>query len=201
MTTTILLIRHGQTDWNRDGRWQGHNDIPLNQTGLEQAQALARRLAGWPVTHLYSSDLQRASQTAVILGNALRLEPVLDPIWRERDVGAFGGLTSPEVAATFPDIWAKRLTGILDPPEGETYEAMHHRAGQALNQLLGHHNGDMVAVVSHGGLLHAVAAHVLGTNADQYSRLSFRGNTGLSIIEVHDGHATLVRLNDTSHLE
>jgi broad specificity phosphatase PhoE len=201
MTTTILLIRHGETDWNRDGRWQGHNDIPLNQAGIEQAQALARRLAGWPITHIYSSDLQRAAQTAGILSQTLGVEPMLDEIWRERDVGLFGGLTSSEVAKTYPDIWANRLNGILDPPEGEPYEAVHRRAGQALDRLLSHHNGDMVAIVSHGGLLHAIAAHVLGTEARAYGRVSFRGNTGLSIIEANDGYTTLVRLNDTSHLE
>lgn len=201
MTTTILLIRHGQTDWNLNGRWQGHTDVPLNQTGIEQAEALAQRLADWPISHLYSSDLQRASQTAVILGEKLGIEPMVDPIWRERDVGAFGGLTSLEVAEAFPDIWAQRQYGILEPPQGEPYEAMHQRAGEALSRLFSSHNGDMVAVVSHGGLLHAVAAHVLGTEARSYGRISFRGNTGLSIIEVNDGYATLVRLNDTSHLE
>jgi broad specificity phosphatase PhoE len=201
MTTTILLIRHGETDWNREGRWQGHNDIPLNQAGIEQARALAQRLAGWPITHLYSSNLQRAAQTAAILGDTLGVNPILDKIWRERDVGLFGGLTSLEVATTYPDIWANRLNGMLDPPQGEPYDAMHRRAGAALNQLLARHNGDMIAVVSHGGLLHAVAAHVLGINAGQYGRISFRGNTGLTIIEAQDGYTTLVRLNDTSHLE
>ncbi|MFO7538625.1 MAG: histidine phosphatase family protein [Chloroflexota bacterium] len=201
MITTILLIRHGQTDWNRDGRWQGHNDIPLNQTGIEQAQALAQRLTGWPVTHLYSSDLQRAAQTATILGQTLGIDPVLNEIWRERDVGLFSGLTSPEVAHTYPDAWARRLNGILEPPEGESYEALHQRAGAALDQLLARHNGDMIAVISHGALLHAVAAHVLGIEAGQYNRISFRGNTGLTVIEANDGYTTLVRLNDTSHLE
>ena len=200
MTTTILLIRHGQTDWNKAGRWQGHTDIPLNQTGIAQAEALAQRLTAWPISHLYSSDLKRAAQTASILGEKLSLNPVLHEIWRERDVGLFGGLTSAQVAETFPDIWTQRTNGILEPPEGERYQAMHQRAGQALQQVLGHHNGETVAVVTHGGLLHALAAHVLGMEPNAYGRISFRGNTGLTIVEANDDYATLVLLNDTSHV-
>jgi broad specificity phosphatase PhoE len=205
MTTTLLLIRHGETDWNRAGRWQGHQDIPLNQAGIEQAEALAQRLANWstnrPISHIYSSDLQRAAQTAAILGQKLGVDPVYDPLWRERDVGLFGGLTTPEVASTYPDVWSQANKGILDPPEGERYEDLYRRAGTALNKLLDRHNGDMVAVISHGGMLHAVAANVLGISAGHYGRISFRGNTGLTIVEAKEGQLTLVRLNDTSHLE
>ena len=91
MNTTIILIRHGLTDWNEEGRWQGNEDIPLNTTGIAQAQALGRRLASWPIESLYSSDLRRAAQTAAILGEAVDLQPIHDPSWRERDVGAFQG--------------------------------------------------------------------------------------------------------------
>jgi 2,3-bisphosphoglycerate-dependent phosphoglycerate mutase len=201
MTTTLLLIRHGETDWNRAGRWQGHQDIPLNQTGIEQAEALAQRLANWPISHIYSSDLQRAAQTAAILGQELAVDPTYDPIWRERDVGLFGGLTTPEVVTTYPDVWSQADKGILEPPEGEPYEVLYQRAGTALNRLLDQHNGDMVAVVSHGAMLHAVAANVLGITAGQYGRISFRGNTGLTIVEAKEEQLTLVRLNDISHLE
>jgi broad specificity phosphatase PhoE len=201
MTTILLLIRHGETNWNRAGRWQGHQDIPLNQTGIEQAEALAQRLAGWPISHIYSSDLQRAAQTAAILGQKLAVDPIYDPLWRERDVGLFGGLTTPEVTSAFPDVWSQAQKGILEPPEGESYDALYQRAGTALHQLLNRHNGDMVAVISHGAMLHAVAANVLGITAGQYGRISFRGNTGLTIVEANEGQMTLVRLNDTSHLE
>ena len=86
--TTILLVRHGQTAWNANGRWQGHADVPLNETGRGQAEAIAQRLAGqmeWEISALYASDLERAAKTAVIIGNAIGHTPIFDPIWRERD--------------------------------------------------------------------------------------------------------------------
>src|SRR5210317_401562 len=103
MTTTIILIRHGLTDWNKEGRWQGNEDIPLNDTGIAQAEALGKRLANWPIEALYSSDLKRAAQTAAILGAAVDLQPIHDRCWRERDVGAFQGLTWEEIAIQYPN--------------------------------------------------------------------------------------------------
>jgi len=201
MNTTIILIRHGLTDWNEEGRWQGNEDIPLNATGIAQAKALGRRLANWPIEILYSSDLKRAAQTAAILGKAVDLQPIHDRSWRERDVGAFQGLTWEEIGIQYPNEFQDMRTGIIDPPHGEDSHALHHRAVTAFSVLAARHSGQMVAVVSHGGFLHTTLLHVLGLPAGQYGRLSLRGNTGISIVEISNGHPRLSRLNDTSHLE
>ena len=202
MTTTILLIRHGQTDWNAESRWQGHLDIPLNTTGQAQAQALTRRLASWPIQAVYASDLKRAAMTAVTLASALNQEPIYDPMWREGDVGDFGGLTSQEAKERFPEAWTTIKNGLLTPPNGEDWQTLRARAAQAFESVAGRHEGEMVAVVSHGGTLANVIAHVLEIPVDKYGRFRVSGNTGLSIVEITEArgpHLTL--LNDTSHLE
>jgi broad specificity phosphatase PhoE len=202
MTTTILLIRHGQTDWNAQSRWQGHTDIPLNKTGQSQAQALARRLASWPIQAVYSSDLKRAAMTAVPLATSLNLQPILDPLWRERDVGDFGGLTSQEAKKRYPEVWTTMKNGLLSPPNGEDWRALRARAATAFERVAARHEGEMIAVVSHGGTLANVIAHVLGIPVDQYGRFRLSGNTGLSIVEILEGRSPhLTLLNDTSHLE
>ena len=202
MTTTLVLIRHGQTDWNVAGRWQGHTDVPLNETGRQQALLLAERLQEWPITALYSSDSQRASDTAAILGRMLEMQPVTDQQWRERHAGLFQGLTRDEIRKQYPDAWEQLRLGIVEPPEGETYAALRERAEAAFAGLLERHPRGMVAVVTHGGLLRALVAHVLGLPADADPPISLRGNTGISLIEVpEEGRALLIRLNDTAHLE
>ena len=202
MTTTILLIRHGQTDWNAQSRWQGHLDIPLNETGKAQAQALAQRLASWPIQAVYSSDLQRAAMTAVSLATHLNQQPIFDPLWRERDVGEFGGLTSQEAKERFPDVWATMKNGLLTPPNGEDWQSLRGRAARAFEQVAARHKGEMVAVVSHGGTLVNVIGHVLEVPVDRYGRFRLSGNTGLSIVEIiPERGPQLTLLNDTSHLE
>jgi broad specificity phosphatase PhoE len=201
MNTTIILIRHGLTDWNEEGRWQGNEDIPLNATGIAQAKALGCRLANWPIQTLYSSDLKRAAQTAAILGKAVDLQPIHDRSWRERDVGAFQGLTWEEIKIQYPKEFQDMSAGIIDPPRGEDSHALHNRAVTAFNTLKAQHPGQMVAVVTHGGFLHTTLLHILGLPVGQYGRLSLRGNTGISIVEINSGHPRLSRLNDTSHLE
>jgi 2,3-bisphosphoglycerate-dependent phosphoglycerate mutase len=198
---TILLTRHGQTDWNRVGRWQGHTDIPLNETGQQQAQALCQRLHGWPIETIYSSDLQRCVQTAVPLANALGLEPILTPIWRERDVGDFSGLTGEQAREQYPEVWQKSLRGMVDPPNGEPFAEVLARAWRAYETVTAVHHKGMVAVVTHGGLLHALLGQVMGIDATVYGRFSMRGNTGLSMVEVNSHDPVVTRLNDTSHLE
>ena len=202
MVTTLLLIRHGQTDWNVKRKWQGHADIPLNETGLAQATALATRLKKWPVDAIVTSDLLRCSQTADVIGLQLGLTPTADPIWRERDVGEFSGMTGEEAKAAFPELWAAtNRKGMIDPPNGEKFMDLRKRGIQAYEKVLAEHEGKMIVIVSHGGLLHTLIAQLIQIREDVYGRISKRGNTGLSIVEVTDGEPKLVRLNDTSHLE
>ena len=198
---TILLTRHGETDWNKAGRWQGHADIPLNEKGKQQAAALRQRLQSWPIDTIYTSDLQRCVQTAVPLAEALNIEPIKTKLWRERDVGDFSGLTGAEAREQFPHIWAESQRGMIDPPNGEPFAQVLSRAWHAFETVLAAHSEGMVAVVTHGGLLHALLGQVMGIDSGMYGRFSMRGNTGLSVVEVNSHGPVVTRLNDTSHLE
>lgn len=198
---TILLLRHGQTDWNHTGRWQGHADVPLNETGQKQAQALCQRLSSWPIDTIYTSDLQRCVQTAVPLANELGIDPIQTQIWRERDVGDFSGLTGEQAREQFPQVWARATRGMIDPPNGEAFTDVLSRAWRAYETVRDAHSAGMVAVVTHGGLLHALLGQVMGIDPAIYGRFSMRGNTGLSVIEVNSHGPVVTRLNDTSHLE
>jgi broad specificity phosphatase PhoE len=201
MITKILFVRHGQTDWNVERKWQGHADIPLNETGKAQAAALANRLAEWPITAVVTSDLQRCTQTAQAIGEAIGLQPIPDPLWRERDVGLFSGMTGEEAKAAYPEIWAAAKRGMVDPPQGEAHVDVRQRGIAAYEKVVAEYPGEMIVVVSHGGLLHTLIAQLIEIPEDKYGRISKRGNTGLSIVEVTDGIPRLVLLNDTSHLE
>ena len=101
---TLILARHGETDWNRDGIWQGHGDPPLNELGRRQAAELAERMADVEIEALYSSDLRRAYETAEIVGRAKGVEITADPDLREMDVGSWSGLTTEEIATRFPEM-------------------------------------------------------------------------------------------------
>ena len=198
---TILLTRHGETDWNKTGRWQGHADIPLNEKGHQQAAALCQRLQSWPIETVYTSDLQRCVQTAVPLAKALDIQPTLAPIWRERDVGDFSGMTGDQARDHYPEIWANAVRGMVDPPNGEPFAQVLSRAWQAFESVVEAHDTGLVAVVTHGGLLHALLGQVMGIDQAVYGRFSMRGNTGLSVVEVNSRGPIVTRLNDTSHLE
>lgn len=160
--TTILLIRHGQTDWNITRRWQGHINMPLNELGITQSKLLAERLKSWPIEAIYSSDLRRAAQTAAILGETLGLKPILDVSWRERHGGDFQGMTIEELEANYP-VELKRIREEGGaPPGGESFLELENRIVQAYQELANQYEGKMVAVVSHGGAMGALIAHVLG---------------------------------------
>lgn len=200
MTTTIVLIRHAQTDWNLSGRWQGHTDIALNDTGRSQAGALARRLASWPITAVYSSDLRRAHQTALIVAQELALSPELDAAWRERYGGDFQGLTFEELDHHHPEaLRAMRQKGEA-PPGGESNLDVARRVVAAFDEVVERHPGQMVAVVSHGGAMRALIGYVVGLPLGQSPRVSVSGNTGISLIEVNQWGPRLTLLNDTTHL-
>lgn len=197
--TTVLLIRHGQTEWNASGRWQGHEDIPLNEEGRAQARALAQRLSSWPIKVIYTSDLLRAKETAEIVGAPLDLSPILDIDLRERNGGFLQGLTGEVIRSEYAEEWARLIGG--EEIEGvESNTAVQERIWQAFERIASNHKGQMVALVSHGASLGLLIAKALGFTLGQRPRFTMRQNTGLSIVEM-DGNGPLVTLlNDASHL-
>lgn len=163
--TRILLARHGETDWNRIGRWQGHADPPLNETGRRQAAVLAEQLRGDSVAAVYSSDLRRASETAHIVAGRLGLSVVEDPALREIDVGSWSGLTRAQVAARFPEGFARWQAGEIGH-DGETREELTERVVAAVERIGGTHEGATVLVVTHGGAIRALRRHAAGDPGD-----------------------------------
>jgi broad specificity phosphatase PhoE len=150
--TEILFVRHGETEWNRLHRWQGHADTPLNDTGRRQARELARELAAQRVDAVYSSDLSRARETAEAIAAEHGLPVHLDPDLREIDVGGREGLTREEVEQRFPD-------GGWD---GETRDAHTRRVLRALERIAAEHPDGRVVVVGHGGTLRRAQEAALG---------------------------------------
>jgi 2,3-bisphosphoglycerate-dependent phosphoglycerate mutase len=146
--TELLLVRHGETDWNAEGKLQGHTDRPLNDYGRRQAQALADRLAGQSIDAVYASDLSRARETAEILGAKLGLPVLVDPDLREKNWGNWEGLTSDE-----------RLHVEF---EGETSEAHRDRTLSAVQRIVDRHPDGRIVVVTHGGSLRRIQAAVSG---------------------------------------
>jgi len=149
--TTFLIARHGETDWNRERRWQGHADPPLNEVGRAQARALASRLAADPPDAIYASDLVRARETAELVGRHLGLEVALDARLREVDVGEWSGLTTREIERLYPDGLAERRLGGTGWAHGESYDAMGARVVQALGGIAAANPDGRVLVVTHGG--------------------------------------------------
>ena len=198
--TTVILIRHGETDWNASGRWQGHSDIPLNDNGIQQAKLLARRLTSWPIKALYSSDLKRAARTASILGDALGLQPDFDASWRERNGGEFEGLQAADLMG-HRDFQTQRRDKNWAPPGGESNVQVASRVQIAFDKLLEDHPDQMVAVVSHGGAIITLLSLVVGFPPGERARIWVSGNTGFSIVEVGKRGPILVRLNDVTHLD
>jgi broad specificity phosphatase PhoE len=165
--TTFLLARHGETDWNRERRYQGHADTPLNALGREQARGLAERLAGVDLEAVYASDLRRALETAEIVARSLGLPVVTDEGLREIDVGSWQGLG-----------WEERQQREWD---GESKETHSERVLAALARIAHRHPDAAVLVVAHGGTLRRVQEAALGEGLPVYD------NCGVWTVAVEDG--------------
>jgi broad specificity phosphatase PhoE len=152
--TEIILVRHGETDWNLQRRVQGHTDVPLNALGLEQAAALAASLEDVPLVAVYASDLGRARDTAAAVAGRHGLEVIVDPDLREKHFGTWEGLTDIEINERFPDA-AQGAWG-----DGETSDDVATRVLEALRRISLRHEPGPVLVVSHGGSVRAVLRHL-----------------------------------------
>jgi phosphoserine phosphatase len=190
---TLLLARHGQTDWNAERRWQGHTDRPLNERGREQAEALAERLADVELVAVYSSDLSRARGTAAVVAERQALEVRTSPELREVDVGSWAGLTRPEAEARFPEAFARWQEGHPGWEDGESYEAMTARVVRAARKIAAGEPDGPVLVVTHAGPIRALHAAALGIDIHTYRRLRpVEPNARLSAVCVVDGRLTEV---------
>lgn len=169
--TIILLARHGQSDWNATRRWQGHADRPLTDKGREQARALAARLAHIELDAVYSSDLQRAADTAAEAADAQGIDVVERPELREVDVGLWSGLTREQAEQRFPQGFARWREGYPGWEDGESYETMAARVLDGVLAIARAHEGGRVLVVSHGGPIRAIHAAALGLDVHTYRRL------------------------------
>jgi probable phosphoglycerate mutase len=157
MTATIYLIRHGETDWNRDRRIQGQSDTPLNDTGREQSRRLGERLADVPFDLAYSSDLSRTIETARLILEPRPIDLRTDAGLRERAFGKWEGGTADDVARADPERWAAWRSGARDvsPPGGESQIDLARRVTHALDTIIAANGGRTLLVVSHGGAIQA----------------------------------------------
>jgi probable phosphoglycerate mutase len=194
VATTILLARHGETDWNREQRWQGHADLPLNDAGREQAAALALALADEPLDAVYSSDLQRARDTAAVVAAAHGLDVVELVELREIDVGEWSGLTTSELEARFPEGLERHVSGGDGWERGETHAAMSVRIVSAVSRIAESHPGGRVLCVSHGGTIRALLARADGVDLGEYRR-SRRGPDTGSVTRITVGPAGFTRID------
>lgn len=194
METLLFLIRHGETEWNRSGRIQGHSDLKLTPTGEWQADCLAASFVGKYLCAVYSSDLQRARETARRLAEAVGQTVCTLPALRERSYGAWEGLTLEEIRERFPDYRTNEAKyGI------ESFAAMQQRAVDCLTPIAQRHRNEAVAIVSHGGLinafLHFITNGALGTGV---TRLD---NTGVTSVSYRLGQWRVNDVNNTRHLQ
>jgi len=186
--TTILLARHGETDWNREGRFQGWADPPLNATGRAQAVDLSVQLMAEELAAVYSSPLRRAYETAEVVAASRGLEPVTVDALREVDVGSWSGLSRAEIEQRFPEQYARWLDYGQGWEDGETYEQMVDRVVEALQELAEARDGERILAVTHGGPMRAASAFADRLSyAEARRRSPVVGNTAVLEFAVEAG--------------
>ncbi len=201
-TTRLCIVRHGETDWNVDGRVQGHVDIPLNANGLAQAAAAARCLSGRSFAAVYSSDLGRARQTAGIVADAVGLEVQAATGLRERHYGIMQGLTAEESARQCPRAYALYRARDVDYDfeTGESLTDFAARVVATFEALAAGHAGGSVLVVCHGGVLDICHRRATGRDLGAVRDFSIP-NAALNWLEVGPGGWRLLAWADRRHLD
>ena len=165
MPRSLYLARHGETSWNRDGRWQGHTDVALNEAGRDQARVLAEAVRGRSIERVWASDLSRARETAEIIAAALGVGPIhVDAGLRERGFGCFEGLTREECEARFPELWSRYRSNLREaPPGGELHTEVVPRMQAALRRAVAALGPDGAALlISHGAAIRLVVGSITG---------------------------------------
>lgn len=202
-STELILVRHGETAWNRARRIQGSIDIPLSPVGEAQALAAARRLAAERIDALWSSDLSRARQTAEPIAQALGLTPIVDARLRERMYGDFEGRDHDTLARDFAEAYARlrsRDPAFALPGGGESLAVFHARSHEVLSDIARRHPGQRVAIVTHGGVLDNAWRIGAGLPLDLPRRVEML-NASLNRIRLEGGRWSIVGWADVAHLD
>ncbi len=197
-----MLVRHGQSTWNREHRIQGQLDPPLSTEGRRQAELVGRRLAGRRIEGFYASDLKRAWETAQAIGAAIGHVPEALPGLREIYLGEWEGLRTDELAQRFPDAWARWNE---EPdwdlvPGGEGAEPFESRVAAALDVIFERHTHGDVLVVTHGGVIQVALHRVVGRPSHGLFPFKIQ-NASISVVEKRDGRMIIDGSNDIAHLE
>jgi alpha-ribazole phosphatase len=198
----LLLVRHGLTDWNIQNRFQGQTDIPLNQPGIQQAQTLGRRLAKDAINHIYTSDLERARQTAAQIAAHHTCPLHVDPALREIHFGEWEGLTYPQIQAGHHQRFAEWWSNLLEipAPRGESLTQLAGRIRSFLDRLVAQHQGQDILMVAHGGPLQVLLCLALNIPLDKFWQFHISA-ASISVVRFYSDGAILSQLNDTCHLE
>ena len=205
MSTSIFLIRHGETAWNAERRLQGHIDITLNDAGRRQAGALAMALSGAPLAAVIASDLQRARETAQAVAGQHDLPVQMDRQLRERCYGGFEGMLYADIAQRYPHeyaAWQGRDIDAVMPPGAhvaESFRQFYARTLAALHHWARQYKGKTIAVVAHGGVLECIYRVALGLPLDCARDFEIR-NASINRFSVVDGKLSLAHWGDVEHL-
>lgn len=203
MKTRVYLIRHGETQWNKRGIYQGWTDIELSSEGLAQADLLGQRFAKIKLDALYSSPLKRAMATAKAIEKTTGVNVVPEEHFKEINFGHWEGSSVKELSekygATFDNFFADPFSHPF-PGEG-SFDSVKKRSMEGYQMLLEKHKGQQIAVVSHGGLLRVLIMSIMGMDQSFY-RKTWLSNTSLTVIDIFEqGQPLLMTLNDKAHLE
>ena len=199
--TRVILVRHGQTKWNVELKYQGHSEIELTPTGLQQAELVAARLAKEPIAAVYSSDLGRALMTAqrIAAVHSLSVTPVKG--LREYCFGEWEGLTYQQISARWPDISVNFFKNPDDVrvPGGESFGEVKARGEASVQQLVAQHPDQTIVLVSHGGTIRTILCAALGLHLNRVWSIR-QDNTAVNIIEYNGEAVTVTLVNDIHHL-
>jgi phosphoserine phosphatase len=199
--TQLIIIRHGQTEWNRVERFRGRTDIDLDETGRKQAEATAQRITEWPVSFLYYSPLKRTTTAAGIISEKLKLKMEPLPGLMDMDYGKWQGLTPEEAKIKDEGLYKLWLESpqLVKFPGGESLEQLRERAGAAIDELIQKHPLETIGVVTHKTVIQVLVLHLLQLESSRFWQI-WQDVAAINLFEVKDGSAYARLINDTCHL-
>jgi alpha-ribazole phosphatase len=199
--TKVILVRHGQTLWNLEMKYQGHCDVALTEKGIQQARLAANRLANEKISAVYASDLSRALTTATCIANKHNLQVTTVPEFREINFGQWEGLTYEKISSQCTEQMTTLFThpDEVEIPGGESFKEVKERASIALDKLVSQHPAQTIVVVSHGGTIRTLLCAALNIHLNHLWNIK-QDNTAINILEYHDNQVLVDLVNDSHHL-